>query len=288
MFLNIADITFSIVSDYADDRLALDPACEDFRCENERDPEALIHVSYDGLPDIELSDDDLIFDSEVHWRLYRHDAQRIFTVSRQHESPHRIAVFNQDFTEGKVYTHASELPDDPSEKMPDPLGYPISELLMINMLGKGRGVLVHSCGIDINGDGYLFAGNSTNGKSTLAELWKDRAEVLNDDRIVIRFRDGQFWMYGTPWHGDYSAVMPHGVPLKKIFFISHAVANKVERVSPMVALSMLIVRSFPPQWDKDGMDYTLDLSARIVESIPCYTLGFIPDDNIIDYVVDMG
>ena len=82
--------------------------------------------------------------------------------------------------------------------------------LMINLLGKGRGVLVHSCGIDVNGDGYLFAGNSTNGKSTLAELWKDHGKILNDDRIVIRFWDGQFWMYSTPsLPSQKSPYIPH-------------------------------------------------------------------------------
>jgi len=84
---------------------------------------------------------------------------------------------------------------------------------MVCLLSQNRGLLVHAFGVDDGGRGLLFAGNSTHGKSATACLWKDRAAVLNDDRI---------WMYGTPWHGDYDGVAPHGVPLEKLIFLHHA------------------------------------------------------------------
>jgi len=144
--------------------------------------------------------------------------------------------------------------------------------------------MVHACGIDDGGRGYLFAGNSTHGKTTMARLWQDEALILNDDRIVLRRRGGRFWMYGMPWHGDYTGVSPQGVPLDKVFFLRHAEANEVHRREDVAACSMLLTRCFPPLWDAEGMRFTLDFCAQLVADVPCYELGFVPDKNVLDLV----
>ena len=144
--------------------------------------------------------------------------------------------------------------------------------------------MVHACGVDDDRKGYLFTGNSTHGKTTMAQLWKDRAFVLNDDRIILRLRDGCFWMFGTPFHGEYTQISPQGVPLDKIFFLSHAETNEVRRKNGVIASSMLLTRSFPPLWDAEGMRYTLDFCAQLMADIPCYELDFVPNQNIVDFV----
>jgi hypothetical protein len=144
--------------------------------------------------------------------------------------------------------------------------------------------MVHACGIDDGGRGYLFAGNSTHGKTTMAGLWQDRAVILNDDRIVLRQREDRFWMYGTPWHGDHTQVSPHGVPLDRLFFLRHAGDHCAWRKEGALASSMLLARCFPPLWDADGMRFTLDFCARLTEAVPCYELGFRPDPGVVEYV----
>jgi hypothetical protein len=144
--------------------------------------------------------------------------------------------------------------------------------------------MVHACGIDDGGRGYLFAGNSTHGKTTTARLWRDQATILNDDRIVLRQREGRTWMYGTPWHGDYRQVSPQGVPLEKIFFLRHGEENRASRVAGVAAASMLLARCFPPLWDAEGMGFSLDFCAQVVDSVPCYELGFVPDERAVEYV----
>jgi hypothetical protein len=155
---------------------------------------------------------------------------------------------------------------------------------MICLLARNRGLMVHACGIDDGGEGYLFAGNSTHGKTTMARFWKDQALVLNDDRTVLRWREDCFWMYGTPWHGEYPGVSPRGVPLKKIFFLHHAGTNSVSCKEGAMASSMLLARCFPPLWDTEGMSFTLEFCAKLVETVPCYQLNFVPDNNVVDFV----
>jgi hypothetical protein len=144
--------------------------------------------------------------------------------------------------------------------------------------------MVHSCGVDDRGRGYLFAGNSTHGKTTMARLLKDSAVILNDDRIVVRYKDDRFWMYGTPWHGEYTGVSPQGVPIGKIFFLQHSKSNSVEKINGARAASMLLARSFPPLWDSEGMKFTLNFCSELVSAVPCYRLNFKPDESVIDFV----
>ena len=155
---------------------------------------------------------------------------------------------------------------------------------MVCLMARGRGLMVHACGIDDGGRGYLFAGNSTHGKSTMARIWRDEATILNDDRIVLRWREGRFWMYGTPWHGDYSGVSPGGVPLEKVYFLRHAAENQVRRQEGTAAATRLLTRCFLPLWDAEGMAFSLDLCARVAARVPCHELGFVPDQDVIDFV----
>jgi hypothetical protein len=91
-------------------------------------------------------------------------------------------------------------------------------------------------------------------------------------------------MYGTPWHGEYTGVSPHGVPVEKIFFLHHAKTNSVKQCRNAIAASMLLARCFPPIWDAEGMKYTLDFCAQLVNTVPCYELNFVPDKSVIDFI----
>jgi hypothetical protein len=220
------------------------------------------------------------------WSLYHLDGRNVFVLRSppSNAQPYRVAVFDAEYRRGTVHSQTLDPELSPDDLLPNPLEYPLSEVLMVCLLARERGVMVHACGIDDDGRGYLFAGNSTHGKSTLARLWKDRGTVLNDDRIVLREREGRFWMYGTPWHGDYTGVSPHGVPLEKVFFLRHDVTTNARPQTGVVAASKLLARCFPPLWDEAGMAYTLDLLGRLVADVPCYDLGFLPDGEVVDFV----
>jgi hypothetical protein len=75
-----------------------------------------------------------------------------------------LAELNTDFSKGKLY-----LKDGPKKTFA--VSHPLDQLLVINLLSLGRGLLVHACGIDANGRGYVFLGASREGKSTTARLW---------------------------------------------------------------------------------------------------------------------
>jgi hypothetical protein len=104
---------------------------------------------------------------------------------------------------------------------------------------------------------------------------------------VVREKDGEFWMYGTPWHGDFRELSPDGLPIQKIFFLRRGEENEVVLKNGAEAVAMLLARSFPPLWDNKGMAFTTDLCHRMVSKIPCYELSFAPDAGIVDFVRDL-
>lgn len=226
-----------------------------------------------------------IFDSKTSWSLCYHDGKYILQYCSFESSlpPSRLIILKPDFKSGNIYLSNEEFHKTP---LFDLQKHPLIQILMIVLLSVNKGLLLHACGvIDDKGCGHLFLGNSTHGKSTIAKLWSESsATVLNDDRIIVREKDGQFWMYGTPWHGDFNEVSSKALPIRKIFFLKHGEKNSAVPRKGAEAVSMLLTRSFSPRWNQKGMEYTLGLLDRMASKLPCYELDFLPDKRIIDFV----
>ena len=245
-----------------------------------------LHVHHGPLP--AMNSREIIFDTGQTWGLLKSNNK--YVLQNNHlgpdSSPDVFIVLNPNSISGDIF-----LDYDPSyykTDLSDPLGWPLNQILMIFLLSFNRGILFHACGIDDGGDGVLFLGNSGHGKTTMARLWLEKQfSILNDDRIVVREKEDQFWMYGTPWHGDLDKWSFKGLPIRKIFFLNRRGKNSVVPRNGVEAVSMLIARSFPPFWDQKSMTYTMDLCQRLTSKIPCYELSFEPDVRIVDYVRGM-
>ena len=245
--------------------------------------EIKLYAHHGHIP--EIKGKEKIFDSGSTWCLYSSRGKYVLQDDSLESGllPETIIILEPDLKSGNVYIRNNALNRD---LFPDLLGHPLNQILMITLLSSLRkGVLLHACGVDDNGHGYLFPGKSTHGKSTIAKLWSENgATVLNDDRIIVGEKDGQFWMYGTPWHGTFNEVSPNGLPIRKIFFLRHGGKNSAVPRKGAEAVSMLLTRSFPTLWDQKGMDYTLGLLDLMSSKLPCYELNFLPDKRIIDFV----
>ena len=217
--------------------------------------------------------------------MYRQQDDFVFSFvsSALGTAPYRLARFDSSFTRGTISFNAACIPNSASLL---PLEFPLDELMMINLLARGRGVEVHGCGvIDRDGAAYLFAGHSEAGKSTSARLWhREGATVLSDDRVVLRLREDRVWMYGTPWHGEEEFGCPASAPLARIYFLAHGRENSVRPAGGAGAAARLFTCCFPPFHDHAGLDFTLDLLGRIVDRVPCFELAFVPDPAVVSFV----
>lgn len=279
--LKIADIVLALITDEPNYEFRGEGAYRNFVTSDPSD--ATLHVHWGHLPDLKLREK--LFDSGSVWSLYRDQGRWVISLRSPvlGSGPYQLAIYKPDFCAGDTYvrTNRSE-----HRQLPFPLGHPLSEVWMVNLLARGRGVLFHACGVSRYGLGYIFAGVSGAGKSTLATLWEGQEGVtlLSDDRVIIRKRNGRFWIYGTPWHGDARAASPEAVPLERIFIIQHADENRAIPLKPSDAASRLLVRSFPTFWAPEGMAFTLEFLGELSQAVPCYELGFVPDESVLDFV----
>jgi len=250
---------------------------------SDKSPEATFRVKRGSLPDPASLEE--VFDAGGSWRMYRRrDAWCVvLQAPALGPDPYQIAVVETDFTKGDVYTRD----DAPRHGLGAcGLGRPMLEVLFVNLLSRGRGVLLHACAVSDNDRGFLFAGTSGAGKSTMADLWKGRtgAAILSDDRIIVREMDGRFWAYGTPWHGDVSICSAERVPLDHIFVLRHGEETSVRPLEAPSALTSLFARSFATYWYPEGLDFSLDFLGRVSSVVPCHELEFLPDPTTIDFV----
>jgi hypothetical protein len=232
-----------------------------------------------GEPDIQV--DQKQFESLPIWTLYHFNGTRIIKIYEEMPGQERILVLPSELNSADLYFPAD------TDTAVDPFCGPTLELLMINYLAQGRGVILHGCGIDKDGQGILFIGESGAGKSTMANLWNSDGgiEILSDDRIIVRKRGNDFWMYGTPWHGESQFVSPRGVALKKMFFLRHGAKNKIHPLNGAASVHQLLQCSFPPFWDAKGMEFALELFSELSAAVPCYQLDFKPDRSVLDYIL---
>ena len=245
-------------------------------------PQITLELQYGSLPHLDLGR--ALFDTHLNWSLHRVEERWVYVLRSPGDQVVRsLVLLEPGLDKGEVHI----LPAPGVEQIPYfPLSFPLAELLMVMLLSRGRGVLLHACGIDDRGEGLLFSGVSGAGKSTTSRLWAETpgATLLSDDRIIVTRRDQEFWMYGTPWHGDARVVSPLAAPLEQVYVLKHAQYNQAIPLGPQEATKRLLVRSFPTYWDAEGMSWTLSFLAELCERVPCHELSFLPDPSAVEYV----
>jgi len=133
------------------------------------------------------------------------------------------------------------------------------------------------------GHGFLFAGRSGAGTSTIAMMLKERAEILCDDRIIVRRWPEGFRIHGTWSHGEVPDVSPTSALLRAIMFLEKGsesclipINNKKESIRRFLAC---LIRPFVTRgwWEN-----VLTLIDEMVREIPFFILRFRRDSNIVE------
>ena len=282
LFITIGDVCISIEGDPQNPNQEIPPACQPFIATGSPEIRLRMH-----LGTTETSDEKKLFDNSPIWTLHRQGKGFVIKIYENIEGAKQILLVFPDFRKADLYLTG------PGGSFNDLFYGPTLELLMVNYLAQDSGVIVHACGINRDnrdGRGILFVGESGAGKSTLAKLWDQEKgiDILSDDRIIVRKKAGQFWMYGTPWHGEAKFVSAKGVRLEKIFFLQQDHKNSIKAVQGTYPILQFLKASFPPFWDAKGVEFALEFFNDLAVSVPCRELSFKPDNSIIDYIKAHG
>jgi len=140
-----------------------------------------------------------------------------------------------------------------------------------------------SCAFD-GKKGRMFSGFSGTGKSTMSMIWaKSGSQIINDDRLVIRKIDGQFFLYNTPM---YYVDQSKKAPLSAIYLIRHYPENKANKVKGALAVSKVMAFCIQNNFDKSFINKRLEFFSDLCGATPVYELGFVPNESVVSYIAE--
>ena len=275
LIIRIADVPIAIESDARLPEWEIIPAYRPFITDGKGDVDLGLQSGISEMPTVKK-----VFDCSPFWSLHRCQQTSVIKIFDNFPGLKQRMVLSPDFNRADLHF------DEKYDHFVGPFVGPAMELLMINYLSWAKGIILHACSIERRGKGYLFAGESGAGKSTLSSLWDQRkgVEVLSDDRTIVRKQDGQFRIYGTPWHGDAPFGSPRSVRLEGIFFLGHGNKNAVRELNGAGAMLAFLKCSFPPYWDAPGMEAAMEIFEELANRVSCYALSFKPDHSAIDFL----
>jgi hypothetical protein len=235
-----------------------------------------------GLPVDTFENAQLVFEAEngeqKYYSIYRIGEKLGFIIYNQETKNdiQQVAVLNEDFSTWNVY---SELTDTKF----NPLKFPFGPILMHYMTLKSDAVMMHaSCAFD-GSVGRIFTGFSGAGKSTMSKIWSNEGNlIINDDRLIIRKHEDGYFVYNTPM---YYMDLPKKAPLKSVFLISHSPQNRIKKLSGALAISKMMAFSIQNNYDKQFIQNRLSLFTDLCSHVSVYELGFVPDQNVVNFVL---
>ncbi|HWF93241.1 MAG TPA: hypothetical protein VN684_13210 [Terriglobales bacterium] len=263
----------------------LDPDHECFRVPSQ---DCEIEIDLEWVDSLAPADSKKIFDSGAVWTLYEDGEHYVFDFATRVLGPHpyKRLLIDKDFTRGRVLFVRDCFADKANVRA---LEYPLDELIVINRLARGRGVEVHGCGITDDARlSSLFIGHSGAGKSTTTRLWDSLpgVRILSDDRIIVRKREGSFFMHGTPWHGDAGFASPREAPINQIFVLEHGERNEIVALPQAAAAAELFARCFLPFHDPQALTATLAYLDDLTRTVPCYKFQFLPNHSAVEKILE--
>ena len=140
-----------------------------------------------------------------------------------------------------------------AEKFPD---YYLESLALFRklcdyILENKQGIIFHCSAVEVGGKAYLFTAPSGTGKSTHARLWKqmlgDKMTYINDDKPIIRYVDGDFYVYGTPWNGKHRLDTNARAKIAAICEIKRGEKNSIEKLTPKEMLMVVLNQTLRPK-----------------------------------------
>lgn len=215
------------------------------------------------------------------WQIWRDRGDGLVITAGEHSRPRRQVTVDAGFRCGKVLVELDGAAAAPL--------YPLEGLeivLFANWLAGSGDLILHASGVEFEGRGYCFVGESGTGKSTIAAAFRGCPGVtlLGEDNLVLRCLDGRFWVFGTPWHLDPASCSPREARLAKLFFLDRRLDAGLYGCSPARGVERLLQTAFVPYYRGDLLDGILSNLARLAAAVPfgilSHRLGSEPMDLV--------
>lgn len=210
---------------------------------------------------------DVVFDAKIRYA-YTEKLCKAYEYGGEEPSAFSAIVTNEDILAEKA--QMPEFPDSYAESLA------LFRKLCDYTLDNAQGIIFHSSAIMVDGYAYLFTAPSGTGKSTHARLWREmlgeRAVMINDDKPIIRYIDGDFYVYGTPWNGKHHLGTNTRAKIKAICAIYQAKENVIRKASSTEMLLKILNQTIRPS-EESKIDKLLSLIDKLLKGVELYSLG---------------
>ena len=188
-------------------------------------------------------------------------------------------VMGKDYTEGEYY---------PCPRIGGRTTlFQLNTSLMIQYTFVTAGLwtlLLHASVTRYEGRANLFFGVSGTGKSTHSRLWHDYvpgSDLMNDDNPIIRYEDGRFLVYGSPWSGKTACYRNVVAPANAFVRLEQFPENRISRLEPLQAYASVIAAVSTIRWNHDIMSLLVPTIERVAMTVPCFQLKCRPDEEAV-------
>lgn len=290
-YYKIGEITIAVTSELPITRSTFHPKFRQFEADGPGGDMVVIHHHFNGIPDIKVDPGDRIY-FRPPWAIYRKDENWIYEWIEA-EPPYgnydRKVVTNRDHSHLDIYNAESVGNKFLEGSLTSLAMFPTDQILLGRLLAYRGGCIMHSLGIILNGNGYLFVGHSSAGKSTMAQILRKEAVILCDDRNIIRNMNNELRVYGTWSHGDVPDISPLSAPLKGIFFLEKSDGNALISVNEnSIGLKILLACLIRPLATSEWWGLSMDLITDVLKTIPCWKLKFDKSGEVLDLLRNLS
>ncbi len=282
-FFRIGGVTIRVESDIPMAADTFEKRFHKFEVDGPGEDNILIRNHF-SIPNIDLKKLGKEIYKASPWLVYEKSGTFTYITMLDDEvavEPPQVGVFKNNYSRNIIYNNEVRADLFRKGNFPTLSLSPSDQLLLAQVFAHRDACYFHSSGIIYKGSGHLFMGHSGAGKSTITTYLSREAEILCDDRNIVRKEENGFRLFGSWSHGDLSEVSANSAPLKGIYFLVQSDINRIEPITDKkIITSKLLAFLIKPLQLPEWWQKSLDTIEKIVRDIPCNFLHFRRDNNV--------
>lgn len=221
---------------------------------------------------------------------YRH-SQRLVYETKDQEVIYALdetGHVKEKFTRSNDYHHFDLFFAKDKDEVLEEKEYIFTGIAFLDIACYNGYIPIHGSGIQYNNKGMIISAPSGVGKSTFAKHWMTlypEASIFNDDKPLIKNKDHEIYVYGTPWAGKDRINRNVTLPLETIVFLERGSENQITTLDAKDKIKYLFRNINRPKDPKVWQTMQEGLS-KLVESTTMYLATVINDVSAAEMVHD--